>query len=171
MGITKAGAKAAGKGKGILKALEGYPGIFHHLAGEHAEVSTLMQRIAASSEDSDAREEIFPELRKNLLAHAHAEEQEFYPTLHRFSELEVLVDRCIEEHHKVEEYLDQLDSQNKATKTWMNVFERMMRAVERHVEREEQELFPKAKDLLEPERAEKMQGRFESAEEKEKKRL
>lgn len=168
---SKTASKAAGTAKGAAKALAGYPGIFHHLAGEHAEVSTLMKRVAASSEGSSTREELFPEIEKSLFAHARAEEEEFYPVLRNFTGIQELVDRCIEEHRKVEEYLGQLASGNKATKTWAEVFERMMRAVETHVEREEKELFPKAKELLSPDRAEDMQGRYERAEEREKSRL
>lgn len=168
---SKAASKAAGTAKGIAKALEGYPGIFHHLAGEHAEVSALMKRVASSSEDSSVREELFPEIRKNLLAHAHAEEEEFYSALRNYPEVEPIVSRCLDEHHKVEEYLGELESGNKATKTWGELFGRMMRAVETHVEREEKELFPKARELLTEDRAREMEERYQNAEEREKTHL
>jgi len=102
---TKAAAKVAGAAKGAAKALAGYSSIFHHLANEHAQVSTMMKRIANSSGGSSAREEVFAELCAALLAHAHGEEKEFYPVLRRFAELEQLVSKCMEERKEVEAYL------------------------------------------------------------------
>lgn len=168
---TKAAAKVAGLAKGTAKALAGYPGIFHHLAGEHAEVSMLMKRLASASQESSLRDELFPEIRKSLLAHAHAEEKEFYPPLLRIPELEDLVSRCLSEHERVEGYLEQLASGNKKTKTWTEVFGRLMRAVEGHVEREESELFPKAVELITDKQAERIGERYEKAEQREKSHL
>src|SRR5262245_32089706 len=98
---TKAAAKVAGKLKGAAKALAGYPKIFHHLAAEHAELAILMQRVSSSADDSSVCEEIFPEICANLLAHAHAEEKEFYPALRRFSELQDLISNCLEDHKRI----------------------------------------------------------------------
>lgn len=167
---SKMGSKAAGAAKGAAKALAGYPGIFHHLAGEHAEVATLMQRVSASSADSDERPELFAEIRKNLLAHAKGEEQEFYPQLRKHAEIEPLVGECLREHTRIEEYLDQLNTADKTSNAWTQRFEEMMQAVEAHVDREENQLFPKAKDLLDKQVAKDMESRYETVEEQEKAR-
>lgn len=163
---TKAAATATGAAKGALKALEGYPGIFHHLAREHGEVAAMMKRISQS--DGSTRDEVFPELRRNLLAHAHAEEQEFYSQLRNYAELEELVAQCIAEHKDVESQLDRLDTMDKHSDTWTELFERMQQAVEAHVDREEQELFPKARDLMTREEANEMFESYEDVEQREK---
>lgn len=168
---SKIGSKAAGAVKGAAKALAGYPGIFHHLAGEHAEVSVLMQRVAASSRDSDDRPELFAEIRRNLLAHAKGEEQEFYPELKKFPEIESIVSECLREHKRIEEYLDQLNTADKTSDAWQQRFEELVEAVQGHVEREENQLFPKAKDLLDKQVAKDMEGRYEAVEEREKAQL
>ncbi len=168
---TKAAAKTAGAVKGATKALAGYSSIFHHLAGEHAEVSTMMQRIASSSENSTAREEVFAEMRAALLAHAHGEEKEFYPILRRFPELQNQVSQCLQEHKEIEAYLEQLADGRKDTTTWLQLFERMKRAVEAHVNREENQLFPKANELVGSDQAQQMYERYEQVEEQEKGQL
>lgn len=167
---SKMASQVAGAGKSAAKALEGYPGIFHHLAGEHAEVSTLMKRVAGTMEAQE-REKLFPEIRRNLLAHARGEEEEFYPVLREHPEVAELVSQCLDEHKEIEQYLDRLDVNDKSTREWGDAFEQMMSAVENHVEREENALFPKAKDLLESQQAKDMEGRFEQVEEREKARL
>ena len=168
---TKAAAKVAGAAKGAAKALAGYSSIFHHLANEHAQVSTMMTRIAQSSEGSSDREEVFDEMCPALLAHAHAEEKEFYPVLRRFPELQQLVTQSLEEHKQIESYLEQLESSNKGTKIWLDLFERLMLAVEAHVDLEENQLFPKANELLSSDQAKQVYERYEHVEEEEKTEL
>lgn len=162
---TEAAGTAAGMAKGAAKALQGYPGVFRHLASEHAEVATLMKRIAKSD---DERRELFQELRRNLLAHAHAEEQEFYPQLERYTELAPLVARCKEDHKDVEHKLERLASSDMSADSWLQAFKQMQQAVEAHVEREEKELFPQARDLLSSDQAKQMEEQYEKAEEREK---
>lgn len=166
---SKFTSQVAGAGKGAMKALEGYSGIFHHLAGEHAEVSVLMKKVAGTT-DAQEREKLFPEIRRNLLAHAQGEEEEFYPILREYPELQGSVDRCLAEHEEIETQLEALNSGDKSSRDWLDRFERLMGAVESHVEHEEQELFPRANDLLESQQAKDMEERYEQVEEREKAR-
>jgi hemerythrin superfamily protein len=163
---TKVAAKTAGAMKGAAKALAGYSSIFHHLAAEHAEVATMMHSIARSSAGSSAREDVFAELRAALLAHAHSEEQEFYPVLRRFAQIENVVAKCMAEHKQIEAYLEELEASSKKTRSWMALFERFMRAVEAHVDREENHLFPKANELLSGDQAKQVYERYEHIEER-----
>lgn len=167
---SKFTSQVAGAGKGAVKALEGYAGIFHHLAGEHAEVATLMKKVAGTM-DVQEREKLFPEIRRNLLAHAQGEEEEFYPILREYPELQASVERCLAEHKQVEQLLEQLNVGDKSTKEWGTLFEQLKSAVEGHVEHEENELFPTANDLVESKRAKDMEERYEKVEEREKARL
>lgn len=163
--ITKAAAKAAGTIKGAAKAIAGYPAIFNHLAQEHAEVSLLMKRVAASEDDSEVRDELFPEIYANLSAHAEGEEKTFYPPLRRFAEVRSLVEECLQEHMQIKSLLEQLHSSPRHTASWLSTFERLMHAVEQHVEREENELFPRSSELLGSEQAEEIEARYEKVEE------
>lgn len=156
-----------GKGKGAAKALAGYAPIFQHLASEHGEVAAMMMRIA-NSKDIETREKLFPELRRNLLSHAHGEEKEFYPQLQKLSALEGLVMQCLSDHKEIEAHLEQLHTADKSTDAWMALFKQMKDIVEAHVHREEDELFPQANDRLDREQASMIQDRYERAEEQEK---
>lgn len=167
---TKMTSDVAGKAKGAAKALQGYSGIFHHLAGEHAEVSTMMKRVAGTM-DTGEREKLFPEIRRSLLAHAKGEEEEFYPVLREIPELQSHVDQSLDEHRQIERLLEQLNGEDKAARQWGDTFEQLVSAVEKHVEHEENEMFPKANDALESQRAKDMESRYEKVEEREKEKL
>lgn len=168
---SKAASKVAGVVKGAGAALEGYSGVFHHLIGEHAAVSALMDSIAASPGDSSIRDELFPEIRARLLAHAHGEEKEVYPVLRGFIELEPLVAQSLDEHQQIEAMLDELQTGDKSSEEWMLRFEDLQQAVEAHVAVEEDDLFPQANELLSSESADDMLSRYESVEEHEKQAL
>ncbi|HYD49417.1 MAG TPA: hemerythrin domain-containing protein [Terriglobales bacterium] len=165
--VTEGIAKVFGKAKGAAKALEGYPKIFHHLAAEHAEVSTLMTRVA-SSDDSAVRDELFPAICKHLLAHAHAEEKEFYPALNRLPQLAAMVGECLAEHKTIEAHIDRLKVLSTADPGWAAQFERLVAAVQQHVEREEQQLFPRASESISDEQGDELYHSYEDQEEREK---
>jgi len=160
---SRAMAKVRAKTKEALTSLSGYPGIFSHLAGEHAEVASLMKQVSSSGE-SEVADELFPEIRKKLLAHAKAEEKEFYAPLRNAPPTKALVAKALEQHKQIEEYVEQLHTGSTSTKAWMTTFEKFMHAVEGHVAMEEHELFPAAKDVLSNQQAKDMERRYSEAE-------
>lgn len=168
---SKIAGQAAGKAKSMGKAMKGYSGIFRQLAEEHGEVSTLIQRVRVADETSPARRELFPEIRKELLSHARAEEQEFYGPLRRRTEMQKIVQHSITEHEEVERLLEDLQSTDMATPDWTKLFHRIADAVQEHVKEEEQELFPQARDVMEDGEAERMKESYLKAKEREKARI
>lgn len=158
---SKMGAKATGKAKAAGKILKGETGILRHLADEHGEVDGLMKRIA-NADDDELREDLFPEVQTMLLAHAEAEEAEFYPVLRDIG-LDVLVERSIDQHREVERLLEELDADDLSTQTWQSTFARLQQAVEQHVQLEEEEIFPQAKDLLDGDELRHMLEQYERA--------
>ena len=161
--MSKLSAKAAGKTKAIGKMLKGETGILRHLAAEHGEVGSLMKKVA-SSDDPKVCEDLFPEIRAALTAHAEAEEAEFYPPLQRFPRAAPLVERSLREHAEIKQLLHQLDSDALSDATWEAMFARLQTAVEQHVALEENELFPIAKELCDGDELKEMLERFEPLE-------
>ena len=167
---SRAMAKVRAKTKEALTGLSGYPGIFSHLAGEHAEVASLMHQVGSSGEAHTA-DELFPEIRKKLLAHAKAEEKEFYAPLRNAPPTKALVAKATEQHKQIEAYVEELHDGSTSTKAWMTTFEKFMHAVEKHVEMEEHQLFPAAKDVLSNQQAKELERRYSQAEEQQKAHL
>lgn len=161
--LAKATAKASGAVTGARKALAGYSGIFPHLSAEHAEVDALMHRVA-SSHDSNLRLELFLEICGSLRAHMQSEEEAFYPRLRALSPLPEVVAACEEEHRRVKEYLAQLEMMPSDEVGWIELFERLKDSVEAHVDREENDLFPKANALLSAQEATEILNRYEQVE-------
>lgn len=145
--ITEKAGEMIGKAHAAAATLKGDTGIFRKLQEEHAEVSTLMKRVATSS-DPETRRDLFPKIRRELLAHAEAEEKEFYPILEQRPETQALAKQARNEHAEVELMLDQLVGMDASSDAWVDVFDRLMKSVEQHVQEEEHEIFPKAKPFF-----------------------
>lgn len=156
---SKVAGKAAGKVKAAGAAMKGEHGIFRKLKEEHAEVSAMMKRVAATT-DPDTRRELFPEIRKEILSHAKGEEREFYPVFRQFEETSDLIEESIEDHSAIEQMLDRLRTMDVDSEDWGDLFEEMMTEVQDHVDQEENELFPLAEKLIDRENAEQIEGRY-----------
>jgi hemerythrin superfamily protein len=120
------------------------------LKKDHASVRKLLRRLD-SSEDPAEREELLAEVAQEIEVHAQIEEEIFYPAFHRAAEEaedEKLFYEAAEEHGLVHIELPKL----KQSKPDSDVFAARARVlkdlIEHHAEEEEQELFPRVRELL-----------------------
>jgi hemerythrin superfamily protein len=132
--------------------LSGDTGIFATLQQEHGKVSALMSELARTRADDDdrdgARRNLYAQIRSELVSHTAAEETTFYARLKAHPETSSLIDESIDEHQKVEDLLEELDRLQTDSLIFDSRFKDLMAAVEHHVEEEETELFPAARNVL-----------------------
>lgn len=156
---TKMADEMAGKMKAASAALKGERGIFRRLASEHAEINTMMMRLARSG-DYEMRRQIFDELRKQLLTHAKGEEREFYPVFRQFEETSEMVEEALDDHASIEEILEQLRTTELDSEEWEELFEELRIDLQDHIQQEENELFPLAERLIDDDDATKLEERY-----------
>lgn len=157
---TETAGKAMGKMKGFRQKITGGAGIFERLATEHGEVGTMLRRVAATTDRSDARKELYPKIREDLLAHAKAEEKEVYSRFRAIPELSGKMDHSADEHHRIEGYLQQLDALPIDGERWGEVFRELATLVQKHVMEEELQIFPDAKRALTREESESLEQQY-----------
>jgi hemerythrin superfamily protein len=157
--LTELASKAVGAARAASAAVAGYRGIFRTLKREHGEVSVLMMRIA-TDRDGSARALLFPVLARELLAHAQAEDAEFYTVLADHDSTRPLVLQLEADHERVESLLAELTGMPRSAPGWMLRFRDLMRAVQEHVDYEENQVFPRARHLVSPELAEEIDHRY-----------
>ena len=163
---TEIAGKIAGMAREVIAAVAGYTGIFRKLMEEHGEVKVIMLRLA-SSDNPDLRKELFPIFRAEILAHAHGEEEELYPVLLSFSQTQAFVEHSIDEHHEVEDLIDKLWTVDVKSAQWKPLFEEIKLSIEDHVEDEENEMFPRARTLIDDEEANRIKARYLKVKERE----
>lgn len=158
--LTELASKAVGMAKAASATLAGYRGIFRTLKREHGEVSVLMMRIA-TDRDGSARAEMFPIIARELLAHAQAEDAEFYTVLADHESTRAMVMQLEADHERIEMLLGELAAIPMSSSGWLIRFRELQRAVQEHVDQEENQVFPRARHILSTELAEEIDHRYQ----------
>jgi hemerythrin superfamily protein len=139
---TKGGAKAV--------RVEGLHGIFATLAKQHTEAGSLLGVVKA---DASKRADLWPKIRTALLTHERAEMRVLYPELRMHDSLRALANSHDAEAAELERMIHDLDEVEIQSDTWGNLFARLADTIVRHASEEENEIFPKAQNVLGKDRA------------------
>jgi hemerythrin superfamily protein len=115
------------------------------LEEQHRDVEDLFEEIA-EAETSEKRE-IFEEIADQLTIHATIEERHFYPSV-KDPRTEEILRESLEEHMAVKRLLAELLELKATDEVFDDKIEALKGHVQRHVEEEEQTLFPKARTIL-----------------------
>jgi len=142
---------------------------FTLLKEDHDKVAGILEKLDATTERGiKTREELFTQLKTELDIHAEIEEMIFYPELEKHDETRDITLEGIEEHRIVKELLAELDALAKDDEVWTAKMTVLKENVEHHVEEEEGEMFPKARQALTEEEIESLGTRLEAAKKKQK---
>jgi hypothetical protein len=158
--IEELASKAMGATKAVKATLDGLSGVFRKLAQEHGEVSALLLRVK-SSDDPDVRAKLFPEIRKNLLAHEKGELAVVYPAFRGHPETATLADKHDREASELEKLLTQLTAMSVREPAWGTTFDTLVTMVQAHVREEESQFFP-AGELVLADKTHALQEQYEA---------
>ena len=124
------------------------------------ELAHDIKQIEQSEQDTVdcERMSMFSEFRDTLTQHTELEEQIFYPELAGSSETRLLVDESYREHKRIREILAKMEKlrRDRHCDRWDDTLKELQQNLQRHIAREEDELFPKAMHLLGPARLESL---------------
>jgi hemerythrin superfamily protein len=139
--------------------------VYEFLENDHKQVSEIFQQLMDThNEATETRDKLFNKLKNALEAHTEAEEKVFYPALRDPQKTHDLTLEAIEEHHVIDQLLEELEGMSKVSDEWMAKLTVLKENVEHHVEEEENDLFPKARQVLSDTQADKMGARVEQEE-------
>ncbi len=133
----------------------------HLLTEDHEKVKKLLEELDSTTADaSDRRRQLFSQIRREMEIHETIEEEILYPALNSHAEAKEVVLEGYEEHHVVDTIMGELDDLSFEDETWGAKLSVMKENVEHHIEEEEEEMFVKARELLEPAQLEQLGGRM-----------
>ena len=132
------------------------------LKQDHQKVKGLFQEIRKSS-DRSKQKELFDKIDTELEMHTHIEETIFYPAIGEQEKLKDMVAEALEEHQQAKELLQQLEELRADNHDFGSNLQRLMEAVEHHVEEEEGEMFPKIREVFDEDELEQLCEELESA--------
>lgn len=125
--------------------------ILEKIEKDHRRVATLFDRLGATRRGSEKlRAELCRKIVHELRAHAQFEEQVFYPVLRTVNdEAEDLVGLAVEEHGEFDRMLQRIENMDAKDDGFMVLLGQLRRWVEDHVEEEENDIFPFARQGIE----------------------
>lgn len=130
--------------------------LYQLLRQDHLKAKRLFERLGEAGQATNARTQLFAELKHELELHTEVEERHFYPALEGYDEAHDLVDEALEEHDEVRRLLEELDQAEQDSDDWGAQLAELQEEVEFHVEEEETELFPLAQQLLDKAKVEEI---------------
>jgi hemerythrin superfamily protein len=127
------------------------------LKADHQKV----EKIFSAMEKDENRQKMFPELDRELSVHAEIEERIFYPATREAEPTRDLVLESIEEHKQIKMVLADLEQTDMTTDVWGAALTVLKEDVMHHVGEEEEELFPKVREVLSKQQLEDLGTRME----------
>lgn len=145
--------------------------VFELLKQGHERVRRLFSELAKTQgRQKQARQDLFHQLKRELLAHSHAEERVFYPKLVDQPPAHDIIEDGINEHHQVEKLLHRIEGMPVETEEWMSAVTDLDQMFEHHTREEEARVFPKARQLLRDDQFEPIGTQVEQVENEERRR-
>lgn len=132
------------------------------LKEDHDKAKKVMEELAATTERGvKTREEKWTKLLKELTIHENIEEEIFYPALHEHEKLKAIVLEALEEHHLVDDIVEQLKDTPFDDEHWAAKFKVTKENVEHHIEEEEGPMFKAVRQSFSAEELEELGARME----------
>jgi hemerythrin superfamily protein len=136
--------------------------IYDALSKDHREFERLLdQLLAASKGDDDSWKGILDELRRGVIAHAHAEEAVFYNALREADESKGLVMHSYAEHAMAETEMRSLGAAKLIDANWTSMVEKLRKDLRHHIEEEESKVFDAGRKVFSEEEATQIGAAFE----------
>lgn len=148
------------------------PSIYDQLKKDHKVVQEIMQDMVESGDGAEkTRKELVVKLRRELLAHSHAEERLLYQELERHETSHDIALEGEEEHHAAELLLRELEQTDVRDEHWKAKAKVLQELLRHHIEEEENNMFKKARSVLDEDEATSMGRRFQEEKQQEERRL
>jgi iron-sulfur cluster repair protein YtfE (RIC family) len=120
------------------------------LKQDHARVKELFARYESAGERAHkTRQRIAEEVFQELEAHTRVEQEIFYPAIEEADkELHEMVAEGVQEHHVVDVLMREMRQLSADSEEYDAKFKVLQESVEHHIEEEERDMFPLAKEKL-----------------------
>ncbi len=134
--------------------------IYSRLKDDHGKQRGLSAALAKTTGDSAERRRLFEALRREVEAHAAAEEETFYAALMALPEGQEQARHSVSEHKDAADIFEELASMDMATGGWLTRFKTLKDELDHHLDEEEAEVFTLARRLFDAEEASRLGWAF-----------
>jgi hemerythrin-like domain-containing protein len=122
--------------------------IYESLKNDHQEVISQLKELITLEADDDYRFALVTQIRDSLIPHSRAEESILYNTMRAVGGGKSLIMHGYKEHLEAETLLRTLQVMDKMNLGWKPIAEKLLAALEHHIQEEETDIFNEAKKLF-----------------------
>ncbi|AUC83865.1 hemerythrin [Polaribacter sp. ALD11] len=115
--------------------------IYEEIRKDHDKQRQLLNKLVATSGDSESRDKLFKAIKVELEIHANAEERHFYKPLISNDMMQEKARHGIAEHHEIDELIEQLKEIAYDSSAWLKIAKDLKEKVEHHLKDEEHQFF------------------------------
>ncbi len=134
--------------------------IFEAIRDDHDTQRTLIDLLVQTEGDSDGRNELFARLKRELTAHAGAEERYFYVPLMEVDLTQDAARHSVAEHKELDDFVEQLEEYDMSGSQWLQTAKELAERLLHHLAEEEKEVFPVAGKALTDEQKESLADEY-----------
>ncbi|MDR5906533.1 hemerythrin domain-containing protein [Franzmannia qiaohouensis] len=115
--------------------------IFEALRHDHDTQRDLLEQLVATHGDTQARRDLYRQVRAELTHHAAAEERALYIPMMAIDLTQEKARHSVAEHHEIDELIETLDATEFDSPAWLTHAKSLQHLVTHHLDEEEQEVF------------------------------
>ncbi len=134
--------------------------IYDRIKDDHGKQRGLSAGLAETSGNSQERRRLFTSLEKELESHAAVEEKTFYKELLNYDDGQEQARHSVSEHKEAADLLEELRDTDMSSNAWLMTFKKLKEELEHHMDEEEEEVFPLARNLIDKRRAAELGDAF-----------
>jgi hemerythrin superfamily protein len=136
--------------------------IYEALAKDHRHFESLLDRlVTASKAGNEQWKTVLDELRRGVIAHAHAEEAVFYNALRETDTARSVIAHSFAEHAMAEGEIRTLGVAKMIDATWTTLAEKLSKDLRHHIQEEESRVFDAARKVFSADEARQIGSAFE----------
>ena len=143
--------------------------IYDVLKSDHDSHRELLEKLSQTEGDSEDRKTLWKQFYFDVGAHAAAEEESFYGPMIETSEGQPHARHSVAEHKEVDDIMQELNEMDMSSSGWLTRFKKLRHDYEHHIEEEEEDIFPCAKEAVGDDEDGKMARKFTSRKSEERK--
>jgi len=122
--------------------------IYTAIKSDHDRHRDLLETISDTSGASDERKAAWDEFYHDVKAHAAAEEDTFYSKLISKTWGQDAARHSVHEHQQLDDLMEELNEMDMSSSGWLTKFKTLRHDYEHHVDEEEDEVFSRAKEVI-----------------------
>lgn len=122
--------------------------IYEAIRQDHETHRMLLNRLAETSGDSEERRSLWNQFYYDVKSHAAAEEETFYSKLIAEPDGQDDARHSVSEHKELDDIMEELNSMGFDNPGWLTRFKTLKHDYEHHMDEEEEDIFPKARKVV-----------------------